>query len=61
MNITTVKVERVVARRGSTVMVESKPRSQTLRVVQSASPVPLPAGDVADPGDLTLIFDNKLI
>jgi hypothetical protein len=61
ISVTSRKIERVVVRHGATAVVQSKPRSASVRVVQSASPTPMPAGEVADPGDLTLWFNNGLV
>lgn len=54
-------VTRIIISKGTTATVITRSAGTSLRVVQSASPIPAPAGDVADPGDLTLVFDNKLI
>jgi hypothetical protein len=54
-------IQRLVVRGSGKVVVHSKPRVDRITVVQTVSPVPTGSGEVADPGDLTLIFNNKLI
>lgn len=54
-------IERILVQGKRTAVVQLKSRSHTVSVVQSASPIPISTGEVADPGDLNLIFDNKLI
>lgn len=58
ITITSKKIERVIARRGSTATVVSKPRSVALRVVQGGNLIAL--GAQADPGDLVAIFESNL-
>ena len=63
MSITVARreVARMVVRGSRTAVVQMKPTGHKVSVVQSASPIPISGGSVADPGDLTLIFDNRLI
>lgn len=61
VDVTQTLTDQGTVQIGPTTTVVFKPRSQTVRVVQSASPTPVSGGTVADPGDLTLVFDNKLI
>lgn len=60
ITITSTKVERVVVRPGATAVVQTSSRSDAVRVVQSASPVPVEPGQVPDPGDLALLFEQNL-
>jgi hypothetical protein len=60
ITITAKNIERIVVRDGTTAVVQPLPRSAQLRVVQSASPIPVEPGQVPDPGDLVLLFETNL-
>jgi hypothetical protein len=61
ITITAKSIERIVLRDGATAVVQLAPRSAQLRVVQSASPVPVEPGQIPDPGDLVLLFETNLV
>ena len=61
VTITSRPVTRVIVRGDSTTVVQSKPSGNTVRVVQTVSPIPGGNGSVPDPGDLRLWFENQLV
>lgn len=61
VNVSSTTKTHIIVRGTTKTEVFIKTAREKVRVVQSASPLPVVGGGYQDPGDLSLIFDNQLI